>query len=546
MNLNMNTTEKTASKSEIAQHALDAAPVIAIALNKLTLSPLNVRKRAASSELQAQLVDSIRSVGVLQNLVAHKLKGGKYAVVAGGRRLAALNALRDGDEVAADVAVPVKVVALDDAVVVSLTENGQRENMPPADQLAAFRALSESGHDAAHISGLLGFSTRHVQKLLRLATMHPNLLALLNDDGITVDQLQALASTESHDRQMLAWETGEQFYNGREPASLRRRVLEDEIPADNNPALALIGVDGYQAAGGGIRHDLFTDSGFITEPMLLDGLLLAKLDAIAGLIAECEGWAWFAGRMGKVSCWGEDAQQYRLLDVPRGELTDEQMAQQKARGADYDRLTEEADNAEDAAAAEALYEQARAVDFISQCVESRAVLTGWEPDAKACAGVVVSFDNGTITVQRGIMRIDDDVSVNMHTVDEQRSNVAENAVAIDKPSQCTMYSAALLRSLTAERTLAVQAALAKNPDVALVFVVHTLLLQFFEKQRSDILRVNVENKRTELLTHIGEKAETRKAIIALTECENEVIQRLPDDWKDDFSFQLGLVTGSAD
>lgn len=166
-----------------------------------------------------------------------------------------------------------------------------------------------------------------------------------------------------------------------------------------------------------------------------------------------------------------------------------------------------------------LWEKQESIEGLLRERRSAVQMRAWSEEAKAGAGVVVSFDNGAIKVQRGIMRTGDDVSANTHTIDNHASNAAENAVAIDNASQCTMYSAALLRSLTAERTLAVQAALAKNPDVALVFLVHTLLLQHFGNQRSDILRVNVENKRTELLTHIVGQAETRKAIIVLTECE---------------------------
>ena len=72
-----------------------------IPLKKLVPSPRNVRK---SSDVLAdlQLRADIAARGLLQNLVVRKGKRGKFEVEAGGRRLAALQALavRCGQEVA--------------------------------------------------------------------------------------------------------------------------------------------------------------------------------------------------------------------------------------------------------------------------------------------------------------------------------------------------------------------------------------------------------------------------------------------------------------
>ncbi|OJH81810.1 putative plasmid stabilization protein [Serratia marcescens] len=361
MNAVKATTEPKASKSEVIENVLAVAPVITVPLGKLVKSDLNVRKRDPKPEAIAELAASIRAVGVLQNLVVCKVRGGKHAVVAGGRRLLALQALREAGDIDDTYPVPCKAVPLADAVVVSLTENGQREDMHPADQIAAFRALSEDGQSAAQIAGLLGYSTRHVQKLLKLAAMHPNLLALLAVDEINLDQLQALASTDSPDRQMQAWEVGDDFYNGREPAALRRRVLNDEIPADGNAALALVGLSVYEAAGGEIRHDLFSDCGFVTDPLLLDTLTLQALETIAAQLAAHEGWAWSMGRIDAIRTWGDDREHYSLLAQPTGELTELEQEAQTQRGLRHDELIEEGDSTADPDDADALYKAAERI-----------------------------------------------------------------------------------------------------------------------------------------------------------------------------------------
>jgi ParB-like chromosome segregation protein Spo0J len=66
--------------------------------------------------------------------------------------------------------------------------------MHPADQIMAFSCISASGKTTAEIGGLMGYSTTHVQKFLRLAGIALALLAELAEDNINVDQQQALSA----------------------------------------------------------------------------------------------------------------------------------------------------------------------------------------------------------------------------------------------------------------------------------------------------------------------------------------------------------------
>lgn len=535
MNTVKATTEKNTSKTDVIENVLAVAPVITVPLGKLVKSDLNVRKRDPKPEAVAELAASIRAVGVLQNLVVCKVKGGKYAVVAGGRRLLALQVLREAGDIDDTYPVPCKAVPLADAVVVSLTENGQREDMHPADQIAAFRALSEDGQSAAQIAGLLGYSTRHVQKLLKLASMHPNLLALLAVDEINLDQLQALASTDSPDRQMQAWEVGDDFYNGREPAALRRRVLNDEIPADGNAALALVGLNVYEAAGGEIRHDLFSDCGFVTDPLLLDTLTLQALEAIAAQLAAHEGWAWSMGRTGAIITWGDDREHYSLLTQPTGVLTELEQEAQTQRGLRHDELIEEGDAAADPAEAEACYKAAEHIGAEIDAVQARANIAAWDAQSKVDAGVVVSFCRGELTVQRGVVRLMPEGGD--ERADDTGSDNGDDTHTSQQATepQTKGYSAALLRSLTAERTLAVQAALTGNPQVALALLVHTLLTKMYTPWAGSVLGASVSQQRGTLLTHAPASAETDRAMTRLGEVEQGWMARLPKGWEQDFT-----------
>ncbi|SHM13576.1 chromosome partitioning protein, ParB family, partial [Nitrosospira sp. Nsp11] len=75
---------------------IETSNIQRIAIKNLVKSPLNVRKKEGSGI--AELAALIASQGLIQNLVVTEQKKknkktGKFEVVAGGRRLAALNLL---------------------------------------------------------------------------------------------------------------------------------------------------------------------------------------------------------------------------------------------------------------------------------------------------------------------------------------------------------------------------------------------------------------------------------------------------------------------
>ena len=110
-----------------------------IPLSCLALAPENVRKTPANEFAQAELVASIQAHGLLENLVARADDPDpdgteRFAVVAGGRRLAALKALAENGTLDADHPVPCKIAANGNAGELSLAENVIRIAMHPADR----------------------------------------------------------------------------------------------------------------------------------------------------------------------------------------------------------------------------------------------------------------------------------------------------------------------------------------------------------------------------------------------------------------------------
>ena len=177
-----------------------------IPLCRLALAPENVRKTPPDEAAEAQLRASIAEHDLLENLVVRPDEPDpdgieRFAVVAGGRRLAALKALAENGTLHADHPVPCKVAANGNAGELSLAENVVRIAMHPADQVVAFAGLAESGVTVAAIAARFGVSERTVEQRLRLGNAAPELLDAYRAEQFDLETLMAFAVTTDHDRQ---------------------------------------------------------------------------------------------------------------------------------------------------------------------------------------------------------------------------------------------------------------------------------------------------------------------------------------------------------
>ncbi|WP_243756559.1 ParB/RepB/Spo0J family partition protein [Serratia ureilytica] len=538
------TTKKNALAEKI-EAALAKAVRKTATLGQLVLTDLNVRKKKSSQASIEGLAAAIRSAGLLMNLVVFELEDGRYGVAAGERRTLALRWLmeqeKDADKttpdgvVTEDYPVEVLVVSRVMARVVSMMENSQREQMHPADQVTAFRDLSADGQTPAQIGDLLGFSTRHVQRCLRLATMAPVLLDALADDQITLDQLQALSATEDHQRQCDVWENAHGWAAA--PQHLREAVLKGEVSAKDNSQLAFVGREIYEAAGGTFKFDLFTDEGFLTEPAMLERLAREKLHALAQQVAEDEGWSWAEERISAIKTWGEDAELYRELAEPQPEFTaDEQaeIARLKARFRELEAAFEAAD-ADTDTDTHALNVESDAVEADIARLTAQVIIRSWPQAMRSSSGVVASLRDGEVVYQRGI------VLRASEATDKSGDDKGEGAATTETTAPKTKekgLSAALITSLSAERTLAVMGALVENPTVALALHTHTLVVKVFgSRYAGSLLQTSLTPKRTELLTK-APTAEGSRADRQLGELHAQWEAKLPPEWNTDFTWLL--------
>ncbi|MDR5832552.1 ParB/RepB/Spo0J family partition protein [Caballeronia sp. LP006] len=272
-----------------------------VALSRLSLSPSNVRRKAPTGI--EGLADSIAAKGLLQNLVAHPMKGArgkklKLCVCAGQRRLAALQLLVERGVISPDEPIPVKVVTEAEAVAASLIENHAREPMHGADQAMAFRMLIEEGKSADYIAALFSVPVLIVQRRLKIANVSPRLLDVFRDDGMSIEQVIALALTDDLELQERLWFDAPQPWL-REPHQLRAAITNEEVEVRNNPLVGFVTLAAYEAAGGFVRRDLFSDdenAGYIADAALLQQLATDRLIEVAQTISG-EGWKWVETRV---------------------------------------------------------------------------------------------------------------------------------------------------------------------------------------------------------------------------------------------------------
>ncbi|EEQ2370084.1 ParB/RepB/Spo0J family partition protein [Escherichia coli] len=517
------TTRKASRKSvktqETALSALLAqTEEVSVPLDSLIKSPLNVRTVPYSAESVSELADSIKGVGLLQNLVVHALPGDRYGVAAGGRRLAALNMLAERDIIQADWPVRVKVIPQELATAASMTENGHRRDMHPAEQIAGFRAMAQEGKTPAQIGDLLGYSPRHVQRMLKLADLAPVILDALAEDRITTEHCQALALENDTARQVQVFEVACQSGWGGKPEvqTIRRLVTESEVAVAGNSKFRFVGADAFSPDE--LRTDLFSDDGDgYVDRVALDAALLEKLQAVAEFLREAEGWRWCAGRMEPVGECREDARAYRNLPEPEAVLTEAEEEHLNELMARYDALENQCEES-DLLAAE------------MKLIDCMAKVRAWTPEMRAGSGVVVSWRYGNVCIQRGVqLRSEDDVAD-----DADRTEQGLESASVEE------ISLPLLTKLTSERTLAVQAALMQQPDKSLALLAWTLCLNVFDsKAHSSPARIRLACEHY-ALTSDAPSGKEGAAFMALMAEHSRFAALLPEGWERDMTTFLSL------
>lgn len=500
------TTADTAETNAMLEtHFGNEQPIVTVPYSSLRRSPLNARTKPLSGI--PGLAANVRAKGLLQNLVVHEMKGtrGKqrrYGVCAGQRREAALDLLYEQKHIAADYPVPVRIVSEGEALAISLIENSEREGLDPFDVLRSYRMLAEEGRSVDYIAALFSASPLTVKRRMKLANLSPKLLALLREDGITLDQLAALALADDHETQELIWSEANEWQ--RQPNYLRQAITRAEIDASRSRLVRFVGLAAYEAAGGYVRRDLFSEdenAGFIADAELLQRLAGKKLEAVAGEVRS-EGWNWTETRIERDVL---ELNRYDRLDPLNRPYTDDEQremdtltARQDELAEQYDALAEDDENAYEEG--ERIEAELNTVTAAIQALEARALT--WDAQQMVEAGAFVILDpQGNLIIERGLIRHDGDAAHDT-TATTVGQAIAPRKEANRKPKP--VHSAKLCQRLTAHRTAAIHAELIAQPSVALAALLFRLLPVAFPERYGvgpsrDYLELNATSNHDALL-----------------------------------------------
>ncbi|HEE4926804.1 ParB/RepB/Spo0J family partition protein (plasmid) [Klebsiella pneumoniae] len=516
--------------------------LILVPLSRLVSRPAgrNVRKTPWMSI--PELAASIARVGLLQNLIVIAADGERYEVVAGGRRLAALKLLAKKRRISKEWEVPCLLVADGTARTASLTENVQREAMHPADQFEAFAALVAEGRSIEAIAADFSVTPLVVQRRLKLANVSPRLLADYRAEAVTLDQLMALAITDDHAAQESA------FYDAptwqRQPSALRDRLTEREIDAHRHPLVRFVGLDTYEASGGGIRRDLFAegDTGvYLTDAALLERLAQDRLAVIATEV-KAEGWAWVDVTSAMTHA---DLHVFQRAPRERREPTKREAQRIEKLQIKLHELAAAVDaalDAEDEEKADALQEEGEALGEQLQVLEDG--LLDYAANVKTAAGAIVAIDrNGEAVIHRGLLR--EAEAKALRTLERLRQGFGSDGEAgndeegEDEQPKTAAISDRLAQRLSAHRTAALQIEVARHPQVALAALVHGMVQTVLqERHYGHDLPLGMSLQVQDRLENMAPDIPDSPAAVALRELQQVAGEALPQDSAELFAVLL--------
>ncbi len=179
-------------------------------------------RRSFDEEGLAELAQSIRAQGLMQPVLLRSRPQGGYELVAGERRWRAAR-------MAGLTTVPAVIRDVTDqqASVMALIENIQREDLRPLDEAAALRRLhDEFGLTHQEVADAVGKSRTAVTNTLRLLSLEETVRNLLNEGSLDMGHARALVPLPTGIQAGAAQTIVEKGLNVRQAEALVRRLLE--------------------------------------------------------------------------------------------------------------------------------------------------------------------------------------------------------------------------------------------------------------------------------------------------------------------------------
>ncbi|MFA3918840.1 ParB/RepB/Spo0J family partition protein [Ruegeria hyattellae] len=422
-------------------------------LASLTLSPMNPRQDVPEGEV-VELAGSIWTAGLIQSIAGLADDKGGAEIVAGGRRLRALQYLADKHPnlatIRPELATPPVMIARDveTAQTWATAENISRKDLSPADEIRAYGAMDKGGAPASGIARAFAVTEAHVHKRLKLAGLPEQVIDALAARDINLGEAAAFTICDDTDLIVQVLEQTRKGYLSE--FQIKNMLKPDSVSATDRRA-KYVGLDTYKEAGGRVSGDLFAEKTLLDDLAILEQCFADKLAVAARTIRQEQGWKW-AETVDATYFGGYDIDQMKCARIyaEQGDLTEEQPER-------YDELAGLAE-------AQVLDEAGEAELQMLQ-----TILDGAYSDVqKDYAGIILHVSNsGELNVTEGLVKPEDkEAAVAAGVLAASKHKKSDVADTTSKPRMSQTLVDDLNRVVTGAR----QHAAVNNPDLILALL----------------------------------------------------------------------------
>ncbi len=185
------------SYSNITKNQKEENGVLEIDIRKIHPNPNQPRKNFDEDALK-ELAASIKTHGIVQPIVLNKQPNGEYLIIAGERRWRAANLC--GLET---VPAVVKNYTEKQIKEISIIENLQREDLNPVEAARAIKQLMDEYNLTQEVvSERIGKSRSNIANTLRLLSLYPDVLKLVEEGKLSAGHARALVVIEDTNEQL--------------------------------------------------------------------------------------------------------------------------------------------------------------------------------------------------------------------------------------------------------------------------------------------------------------------------------------------------------
>ncbi len=202
--------------------------VTEIEIEKIKANP-NQPRKIFDEEALNELADSIKIHGIVQPIVLNKQDDGSYLIIAGERRFRAA-------KICGLTKVPAVIKNYTEKQVkeISIIENLQREDLNPVEAARAIKELMEEYSLTQEVvSERIGKSRSNVANTLRLLTLTPEVLNMVESGKISAGHARCLVAIDSVNDQI-------RLANVVVSKNLSVRDLEKAVKNLSNPAKKIV------------------------------------------------------------------------------------------------------------------------------------------------------------------------------------------------------------------------------------------------------------------------------------------------------------------